>query len=247
MGPAPVPEAIGRCTKIRRQVRLSPVAVAATLHPLGLLHAMDGDFDQARRFIRQGNAILDELDRLQSAVSHHEAWVEMLAGQPEVAEARLRLGYGRLHEMGERALLPTTVAMLAQAVHAQGRYQEADAFCLVSEQTAAPEDFSTQVMWRGVRAKLLGRQGRLDEAAALAREAVRLAEPTDMLTIRADALVSLAEVLDLSGPSAEADAAVREGLALYDRKGDRVSTARVRRQLAAQMPTTGQLRVNGGA
>jgi DNA-binding SARP family transcriptional activator len=247
MGPAPVPEAISRCTKIRRQVRSSPVAVAATLHPLGLLHAMDGDFDQARRLIRQGNAILDELDRLQSAVSHHEAHVEMLAGRPEVAEERLRLGYGRLQEMGERALLPTTAAMLAQAVHAQGRYQEADAFCLVSEQTAAPEDFSTQVMWRGVRAKLLGRRGRLGEAAALAREAVRLAEPTDMLTIRADALVDLAEVLNLRGPSAEADAAAGEGLSLYDRKGDRVSAARVRRQLSAQLPTTGQLRVNGGA
>ncbi len=239
MGPAPVPEAIRRCAKIRQQVRTSPVAVAATLHPLGLLHAMNGDFDQARRLIRQGNAILDELDRLQSAVSHHEAMVEMLAGQPEVAEERLRLGYARLQEMGERALLPTTAAMLAQAIHAQGRYQEADAFCLVSEETAAPEDFSTQVMWRGVRAKLLARQGRLDEAAALAREAVRLAEPTDMLTIRADALVDLAEVLDLRGPSAEADAAAREGLALYERKGDRVSAARA--------PTTGRLRVNGGA
>jgi hypothetical protein len=68
-----------------------------------------------------------------------------------------------------------------------------------------------------------------------------------MLTIRADALVGLAEVLDLRGLSAEADAVVREGLALYDRKGDRVSAVRVRRQLAAQMPTTGQLRVNGGA
>jgi len=98
-----------------------------------------------------------------------------------------------------------------------------------------------------VRAKLLGREGRLDEAAALAREAVRLAEPTDMLTIRADALVDLAEVLDLSEPSAEAVAAAREGLALYERKGDRVSTARVRLQLAAQAPPTGRLRVNGGA
>jgi DNA-binding SARP family transcriptional activator len=245
MGPAPVPEAIRRCTKIRQQVRASPIAVAATLHPLGLLHAMNGDFDQARRLVRQGNAILDELDRLQSAVSHHEAMVEMLAGRPEVAEERLRLGYARLQEMDERALLPTTAAMLAQAVHAQGRYQEADSFCEVSEQTAAPEDFSTQVMWRGVRAKLLGRQGHLDEAAALAREAVRLAEPTDMLTIRADALVDLAKVLDLRGPSAEADAAVREGLALYERKGDRVSAARVRLQLAARPPTPGRPRVNG--
>jgi tetratricopeptide (TPR) repeat protein len=246
-GPTPVTEAIRRCTQIREQVRRSPVAVAATLHPLGLLHAMNGDFDQARRLVRRGNQILDELDRLQSAVSHHEALVEMLAGQPAVAEERLRLGYARLQEMGERALLPTTAAMLARAIQAQGRHREADGLCLVAERTAAPDDFSTQVMWRGVRAKLLGREGRLDEAAALAREAVRLAEPTDMLTIRADALVDLAEVLDLRGPSAEADAAAREGLALYERKGDRVSTARVRLQLAAQTPPTGRLRVNGGA
>jgi tetratricopeptide (TPR) repeat protein len=239
MGPAPVPEAIRRCTKIRQQVRTSPVAVAAALHPLGLLHAMNGDFDQARRLVRQGNAILDELDRLQSAVSHHEFLVEMLAGQPEVAEERLRVGYARLQEMGERALLPTTAAMLAQAIHAQGRYQEADAFCLVSEQTATPEDFSTQVMWRGVRAKLLGQQGRLGEAEALAREAVRLSEPTDLLTMRADALVDLAEVLELRGSAAEAHAIARQGLALYEQKGDLVSAARIRLHLAQGTAATG--------
>jgi DNA-binding SARP family transcriptional activator/tetratricopeptide (TPR) repeat protein len=246
-GPAPVSQAIARCAAIREQVRASPVAVAVTLHPLGLLHAMDGDFDQARRLVRQGNEILDEFGRLHSAVSHHEALVELLAGRPAAAEERLRLGYGRLEEMGERALLATTAAMLAQAVHAQGHLQEANAFCLVSERTAAAEDVPTQVKWRGVRAKLLGWEGRAGDAAALAREAVRLATPTDMLTMRADALLDLAEVLRLTGPSAEADAAVRRALALYERKEDRVSAARARSLLAAGTPTTRPLPVNGGA
>jgi DNA-binding SARP family transcriptional activator len=246
-GPARVSQAIARCTTIRDQVRASPVAVAVTLHPLGLLHAMDGDFDQARRLVRQGNEILDEFDRLHSAVSHHEALVELLAGQPAAAEERLRLGYRRLEEMGERALLATTAAMLAQAVHAQGHLQEANAFCQVSERTAAAEDLPTQVKWRGVRAKLLGWEGRTGEAAALARQAVRLAARTDMLTMRADALLDLAEVLRLSGPSAEADAAARQALALYERKEDRVSAARARPLLAAGTPTTRPLPVNGGA
>jgi DNA-binding SARP family transcriptional activator/tetratricopeptide (TPR) repeat protein len=246
-GPAPVSQAIARCTAIRDQVRASRVAVAVTLHPLGLLHAMDGDFDQARRLVRQGNEILDEFDRLHSAVSHHEALVELLAGQPAAAEERLRLGYRRLEEMGERALLATTAAMLAQALHAQDRLQEADTFCQVSERTAAAEDLPTQVKWRGVRAKLLGWEGRTVEAAALAREAVRLAAPTDMLTMRADALLDLAEVLRLSGPSAEADPAARQALALYERKEDRVSAARARPLLAAGTPTTAPLPVNGGA
>jgi DNA-binding SARP family transcriptional activator/tetratricopeptide (TPR) repeat protein len=246
-GPLPVAEAIRRCTGLREQVRDSPVAVAVTLHPLGLLHAMDGDFDRARRLIRQANDILDELGRLHSAVSHHEALVELLAGRPAAAEQRLRRGYTRLQEMGERYLLATTAAMLALAVHAQGRFQEADALCLVSERTAAAEDFPTQVLWRGVRAKLLCRDGRLDEAEALAREAVGLAEPTDLLTMRADALVGLAEVLGLRRLPADADRAARQGLALYDRKGDRVSAARARDQLAAQTPAGGRLHVNGGA
>jgi Flp pilus assembly protein TadD len=99
-----------------------------------------------------------------------------------------------------------------------------------------------------VRAKLLAWEGRTGEAAALAREAVRLAAPTDMLTMRADALLDLAEVLRLSGPSAEADAAARQALALYDRKEDRVSIARARPHLlAAGTPTTRPLPVNGGA
>jgi len=238
-GPTPVAEAIGRCTELRDQVPASPVAVAVMLHPLGLLHAMQGEFDQARRLIRQANEILDELGRLQSAVSHHEALVEMLAGEPATAEARLRRGYARLEEMGEGTLLATTAAMLAQAIHAQGRHQEADAFCLLSERTAAAEDLPTQVWWRGVRAKILGRQDRVAEAVALAREAVRLSEPTDLLTIRADALVDLAEVLELRGSPAEADATARQGLTLYERKGDLVSAARIRLQLAAGTPATG--------
>jgi tetratricopeptide (TPR) repeat protein len=242
-----VGEAIARCGAIREQVHASPVAVALTLHPLGLLHAMHGDFGQARRLVRQGNEILDELGRLHSAVSHHEALVELLAGQPAAAEERLHLGYRRLEEMGERALLATTAAMLAQALHAQGRLQQADAFCQVSQRTAAPEDLPTQVKWRGVRARLLGWEGRRDEAVVLAREAVGLAASTDMLTMRADALLDLAEVLRLSGPSAEADAAARQALALYERKEDRVSAARARSLLAAGTPMTGPLQVNGGA
>jgi hypothetical protein len=68
-----------------------------------------------------------------------------------------------------------------------------------------------------------------------------------MLTMRADALLDLAEVLGLGGPSAEADAAARQALALYERKEDRVSAARTRPLLAAGTPTTGPLPVNGGA
>ena len=53
-----------------------------------------------------------------AGLSHHEALVEMLAGQPDVAEDRLRRAYETLDEMGEKTLLATTAAMLAQAIYA---------------------------------------------------------------------------------------------------------------------------------
>src|SRR5207253_1114936 len=64
-GPIPVPEAIETCTEIREQVRSSRVTVAVTLQPLAALHAMQGDFDEARSLIREVNAILDDVGRMQ--------------------------------------------------------------------------------------------------------------------------------------------------------------------------------------
>ena len=86
-------EAIRLCNELRFEVRTDPVCVAVTLHPLAALHAMLGEFEQARSLIREGNAILTEAGRMQSAVSHHEALVEMLADDPG----------GRRHAQGRRS------------------------------------------------------------------------------------------------------------------------------------------------
>ena len=232
-GPTAVPEAIKRCEELHEQVQGSPVAVASMLRALAPLHAMKADLDEARRLVDASDHILGELGGLQSVVSQQEALVEMLAGHPAAAENRLRSGYERLEEMGEKALLATTAAMLAQAVYAQGRHEEAEELCRASERAAATNDLSAQITWRGVRAKLLAGIGRGDEAEALAREAVRFAEPTDFLTIRADALLDLAAVLRHGGQAGEADGAIRAALALYRQKGDVVSAERAGSQLGA--------------
>ena len=39
----------------------------------------------------------------------------------------------------------------------------------------------TEAIWRGVKAKLIAREGRFEEAEAFAREAVALIAPTDLL------------------------------------------------------------------
>jgi len=232
VGPTPVDEAIELCLEIREQVRSSPVAVAETLHPLAVLHAMRGEFDAARALVRAGNAIVEKLGRISSAgLSHHEAFVELLAGRPEVAEERLRQAYDQLRKMGEKTLLASTAAFLAQAIYAQDRLEEAEQFCQMGREVAADEDLAAQVVLIGTSAKILAREGRGEEAEALAREAVGLAERTDLLTQRGETFLDLAEVLQLNGQSSEAENAIRAGLKLYEQKGDLVSAGRARMRL----------------
>jgi predicted ATPase len=228
-GPTPVPEGIARCREIQEQVRSSSVAVAHTCRPLAALQAMAGELEDADRLVRASDEILEQLGGLHTAASQEPAMVDLLAGRPDAAEARLRRGYEALAEMGEKALLATTAAMLAQTLYAQGRHEEAGELCEVGEQAAAEEDVAAQVGWRSVRAKLRARAGRSDEAEALAAEAVRRAERTDFLTLRAEAQLDLAEVLGAGGRSDEAEAARQAALELYRQKGDVVSGGAIAR------------------
>jgi tetratricopeptide (TPR) repeat protein len=66
------------------------------------------------------------------------------------------------------------------------------------------------------------------EAEALARRAVERAAQGDDLNAHADALVDLAEALELGTRRDAAAAALREALELYERKGNVVAAQRVR-------------------
>jgi ATP/maltotriose-dependent transcriptional regulator MalT len=134
--------------------------------------------------------------------------------------------------MSEGGALATTTALLAQAVFAQGRFAEAGKHCRTAEQVAAAEDTMTQAVWRGVQAKVLAREGRCEEAEALAREAVALIEPTDLLSHRGDALLDLADVLRACASTEEADRATRDALAMYELKGNAAAAARAQSLMA---------------
>src|SRR5262245_42496209 len=234
MGPTPVPEAIATCAEIREEVAVSPLATGQILPPFAALHAMEGDFESARSLLGEANTLLEELGRLYTVgISQFEVMVELLAGEPAAAELRLRNAYERLDEMGEKALFASTAAMLAQAIYAQGRYEEAGEFCRASREAAAADDLSAQVEWRAIAAKLLARRGETAEAETLAREAVELVARTDFLRTHGDVLLDLGEVLALGGDPQQAAAAIRAGLELYEQKGDTVMAGRARERLDA--------------
>jgi predicted ATPase/class 3 adenylate cyclase len=230
MGPIPAAEGIRRCEEIRWQVRDDRRAEAVTLNLLGALYAMTRRFDVADELVEAGQRTLEDLGCmiLSAGFSQQEGFVATLAGDHARAEERLRRGCARLEELGEKALLSSTAALLAHAIYAQGRYDEARRFTQLSEDAAAPDDLAAQIAWRRVRAKILAKEGALEEAEILAREAVALAEQTDQPNQRGDALLDLGEVLQQAGRAEEAETAVREAVALYEQKGNLVSAEKAR-------------------
>ena len=227
-GPTPVDDAIRLCEEFRELARASPVWMASIINPLASLHAMKGGFELADRLLAEANETLHQLGSLGGSVNHHEALVRLLAGQPALAERPLRAGVATLASMNDSALLATTNAMLAQAVYAQGRLREADELCREAALGGAADDTVTQVIWRGVRAKVLAREGSSEQAEALARQAVALIEPTDLLLHHGDVMLDLAEVLRTGSRPEDSDRAGRAALALYEQKGNAVGAARAR-------------------
>jgi tetratricopeptide (TPR) repeat protein len=136
-------------------------------------------------------------------------------------------------ELGELGFLSTAAAVLAQALCALDRLDEADAWAARAIQLGASDDAHTQMLWRQARAKVLARRGEHAEAERLAREAVAISEGTDMLNMQGDANADLAKVLLLGGKADEAAAALEQALDRYERKGNLVMAGRARDRLAA--------------
>jgi ATP/maltotriose-dependent transcriptional regulator MalT len=140
----------------------------------------------------------------------------------------LRQGYELLDGMGERALLATTAAMLAEALYMGGNLDEAWRFAEAAHDAAADDDLSAQILGRTARAQVLARRGDTGAACHLSGEAVELASHTDWLNLHADTLMAQAEVLRAAGDLEPADRALRAALDLYERKGNLMAAGRAR-------------------
>ena len=225
-GPTPVDEAIEHCERAAAQVSGDRQAEGMLLALLAGLVAMNGEFDRARELADRGIAMLQELgvnDLVASAVL--EAWrVEMLAGDVDTAERRLRAAYDLLVAMGEKYLLSTVSGLLAQTLYVLGRYDEIEPYARLTEELAIEDDVDTQALWRCVRAKALARAGDFDAAEEHVRAALDVLSPTDAVVYRYGALLDLAEVLSTAGRKGARDALL-EAAALAAAKGSDVMAA----------------------
>jgi predicted ATPase/DNA-binding SARP family transcriptional activator len=233
-GPTPIGEAVQRCTDLLDQATDNRGAEVRLVENLALLRASNQQFAQARELITRARAIAEDLG-LKWAMAKL-AWssgdVERMAGNLAAAERELRAGYSIYLHMGEKSHLSSLAAYLAEVLHGQGRDAEALGFTELSEAAAAQDDLLSQVRWRGTRAKILAGQRRTEQAERLAREGVRLAEQTDWLDMRADALADLADVLQQADRPQHSLPLLQHALLLYEQKGNRVGVQRTRAQLA---------------
>jgi predicted ATPase len=134
--------------------------------------------------------------------------------------------------MGERAFRSTMAASLAVAILEQGRDEEAEDFAKLSSQLAAGGDLVTQIRWRRVLSRVLARRAEFGAAEALAREALAIADATDFVNDRANALVDFSHVLDVSRRRDDAVAAASAALHLYELKGNVVAAAATRLRIS---------------
>jgi tetratricopeptide (TPR) repeat protein len=234
-GPTPAEQGIRRCREVFERADGDRKVMSSALFSQADFEAYLGRFDEARNLLARARALLEEVALpvwAAGPLAQEAGWIELLAGDPVAAEAALRSGFDMLDAIGEVAWLSTDAGILAEAVDAQGRYDEALRFTRISEELAGTEDVYSNVLWRSVRAKVLARRGETAEAIRLANVSTRLAERTDFLHLRWHDLMCRTETFRLAGRTADADAAAEEAVRLAAAKGNMVG-ARLARDARA--------------
>jgi len=232
-GPSPVPEAISRCEEALELARGNRRSEGIVTAHLAHLRAMQGDFEQARALLAEARATLEDAGAriMANSTSIHSGQVELLAGEAERAERELRRDYEVLSAMGETYFASSVAALLAEALEAQEREDEADVFTRIVEKLASADDAQTQAAWRSVRANLLAGRGDHESAIELAQEAVELLARTDAPIWRANAVRDYARVLRRAGRASDARTSFDDALRLYESKANMVAASRIRTSL----------------
>jgi tetratricopeptide (TPR) repeat protein len=227
LGPMPADEVLRRVEELLARPDLSRALRRRVLHGRGRLVAMKGRFDEARAAFAEA----EELERGMGVTpTTHPAEMELLAGEFTAAERLLRPYCDDLRAAGDFGHLASAAHLLADAVLGLGGVEEALALTADIDRMTVAEDIDAQVGWRRVRAKALARQGSIEEAVQLAREAVAIAEQTEYHEPHVQSVEALGEILAAAG-SDEAAEVLRRAAELHEQKGNVVAAERVRQVL----------------
>ena len=197
--------------------------------------AMLGRVDEAREVLARARS--DESERgggtlLANLLAFESVDFELWVGDPSEALEFGAEGFRMHEEMGNQDFLALAAGNVARALFALDELDEAERWAERSAELGTGDDVQKEMIWRGVRAKVLARRSEHAEAERLAREAVDIAAGTDWLVGQGGAYADLGEVLSLAGRSDEAADAFRAALDRYERKEHIVLAQRMRDRLA---------------
>jgi tetratricopeptide (TPR) repeat protein len=155
------------------------------------------------------------------------AGVETSAGYPESAERRLHDARDVLAALEDVWWIQTLDSVLCAAVAEQDEPQRflrlADAFNI----SPAVPDRQTLIRRNVLSSRALLLRGLATDAEAAARKALDLAQPTDLVSDQADALLRLAESLAARGMVDDADTVQATALRLLKEKGNLAAVSRL--------------------
>ena len=233
-GPTPVEEGLRYADDLLARLGHVPAMQGLALHVRGHMRARLGQFDGALEAVNTWRTHQRELgqEAMYATTAGCAYDVCLWAQDWARGEDMLREGYEIFERMGKKTHLSSIAAHLGVAVFRQGRLDEAEALSEVSEELGAGVDLYNEVMWRRLRARVVGARGELDRAEALARQAVELAADVGFLDDAGLAWLDLAEILRAAGKE-DAGAAATEALARFERKGNLVGVGWARAFLDA--------------
>lgn len=213
-GPEPVAPALARCRAILEHTNNRRVQ-ANCLVRIGGLEGLAGRFDAARETIAEARAVMDDLGlrHLKAHSSDVAVLVEMLAGDYEAAEAEAQVAYAALAEMGDRTYQSSEAHLIAQALEAQGRVDDAERWL---ERSYGEDDLDPDSLT--LRAQILMRRDRLEDAERLARSALALG-PEPSVPQFADPRFTLAQILAGRAENGAAREQAERCLQRYEAKG----------------------------
>ena len=223
-GPTPVEDAISICEAELVALEWRPPGPVGLWGSLGWLQAMNGDVVAGRRLAAKAvdatrSASMPGLYTWAMGVI---AGIDELAGDiPGAIEAH-RAILDVLDSLGAQGARAFTAPELARLI-AREAPDEAESHVLKALPTA-DDDVTAQIAWR----RALARLRPLEEGRALARDAVELAESTDLLDLRGHALEDLAEHESSARRRRET---LHRAAAAFDEKGNRLALHRVHRAL----------------
>jgi class 3 adenylate cyclase/tetratricopeptide (TPR) repeat protein len=215
-GPRPAEEAARRAESFLREYAGNRTVEAYMFHTLAHLRSWQGRSEEARSLARRYRQILRENGQEANWAdsSECEADVLLMGGDVEGAVRLMVEGQRRYDEMH---ITDTTIyPFLAYALYEAGRWEEAET---PAERAIEGQHPLWKTLGQTTLAKVRARQGRGEEAEALAREALEAARRTDYPIWQGRAALGLADVLELLGKDDdEVESLRREALQEFERK-----------------------------